>query len=97
MTPRGDKALFHGAAAGVFTYWFLVVAFILIWGNPLLSIWGAVTVYIVPLLASLLVGYIVWKRGEAAARRAQGLCVRCGYNLTGNVSGICPECGTTIP
>jgi hypothetical protein len=26
-------------------------------------------------------------------RRRRGLCVKCGYNLTGNVSGICPECG----
>lgn len=24
------------------------------------------------------------------------LCDRCGYNLTGNASGICPECGTPI-
>ena len=23
-----------------------------------------------------------------------GHCLKCGYNLTGNVSGICPECGT---
>ncbi len=23
-----------------------------------------------------------------------GHCKNCGYNLTGNVSGICPECGT---
>jgi len=23
-------------------------------------------------------------------------CTTCGYNLTGNVSGICPECGTPI-
>lgn len=23
-------------------------------------------------------------------------CMTCGYNLTGNVSGICPECGTAI-
>ena len=21
-------------------------------------------------------------------------CANCGYNLTGNTSGICPECGT---
>jgi len=26
-----------------------------------------------------------------------GHCQRCGYNLTGNVSGLCPECGTPIP
>ena len=24
-------------------------------------------------------------------------CVTCGYNLTANVSGICPECGNPIP
>ena len=22
------------------------------------------------------------------------LCASCGYNLTGNTSGVCPECGT---
>lgn len=27
-------------------------------------------------------------------RRRRGLCVKCGYNLIGNTSGICPECGT---
>ena len=29
-------------------------------------------------------------------RRKRGECIKCGYNLTGNVSGICPECGTRI-
>jgi len=23
-------------------------------------------------------------------------CSKCGYNLTGNVSGRCPECGTPV-
>lgn len=23
-------------------------------------------------------------------------CIECGYNLTGNVSGVCPECGTRM-
>jgi len=26
-----------------------------------------------------------------------GHCVECAYDLTGNISGICPECGTPIP
>lgn len=29
-----------------------------------------------------------------ATRYPPGHCQTCGYNLTGNVSGICPECGT---
>ncbi|UCC32287.1 MAG: hypothetical protein JSU86_08395 [Phycisphaerales bacterium] len=28
-----------------------------------------------------------------ARRRAAGCCRHCGYNLTGNTSGVCPECG----
>ena len=29
-------------------------------------------------------------------RRRRGLCVNCAYNLTGNVSGVCPECGSLV-
>ena len=29
-------------------------------------------------------------------RRPPGTCSQCGYNLTGNSSGTCPECGTRI-
>ena len=43
--------------------------------------------------------WVVWRlaggaRRRAAARRPE-LCPHCGYDLTGNVSGVCPECGTT--
>jgi hypothetical protein len=27
-------------------------------------------------------------------RRRKGLCLACGYDLTGNVTGVCSECGT---
>lgn len=42
--------------------------------------------------------FIAFIRGPVRRyrRRQRGLCVRCGYNLTGNVSGICPECGTMM-
>lgn len=30
------------------------------------------------------------------AGRGVPICVPCGYNLTGNVSGRCPECGTIV-
>lgn len=29
-------------------------------------------------------------------RRRKGLCVKCGYNLTGNTTGVCSECGLEI-
>jgi len=31
-----------------------------------------------------------WRRRR---RRREGHCPKCGYNLKGNVSGVCPECG----
>ena len=30
------------------------------------------------------------------ARASAGLCVHCGYDLHGNESGVCPECGREI-
>ena len=37
---------------------------------------------------------VLWWRGRR--QRREGHCAKCGYNLTGNVSGVCPECGTAI-
>ena len=34
-----------------------------------------------------------WRRHR---RRKRGLCLKCGYNLAGNVSGVCPECGEAM-
>jgi hypothetical protein len=35
-------------------------------------------------------------RNRRARRTGEGCCTTCGYNLTGNVSGACPECGTKV-
>lgn len=34
---------------------------------------------------------------ERRDREARGQCPSCGYDLTGNVSGVCPECGDVVP
>ncbi len=36
------------------------------------------------------------RRRRKRRRRKRGECVACGYNLTGNVSGVCPECGADL-
>lgn len=43
-------------------------------------------------------GYVLAKRinRRRAEREARGLCRRCGYNLSGNISGRCPECGEPL-
>jgi hypothetical protein len=37
------------------------------------------------------------RRHRATSAWAAGRCGSCGYNLTGNTSGVCPECGTPVP
>jgi len=51
----------------------------------------------VPLAPAILVlavaSALLWRRDR---RIRPGHCLKCGYDLTGNVSGVCPECGTAI-
>ena len=44
-------------------------------------------------MASFLIMIECW-RDERAARLRPCQCKRCGYDLTGNTSGTCPECGS---
>ncbi len=47
-------------------------------------------------LGALGAGLIVGASLRRPKAEARGACLSCGYNLTGNVSGVCPECGTDI-
>jgi hypothetical protein len=64
---------------------------------------GIWTLYFEPLwtlvlyLAFAPVGLGMDKVLDARRRFSLGYCRACGYNLTGNVSGVCPECGSTVP
>ena len=51
----------------------------------------------IPLWAVFLVAVIPSSIGWRRYRRPPpGRCQKCGYDLTGNVTGVCPECGTEI-
>lgn len=51
---------------------------------------------VIGLLLAYPLGHAVWQRRRTTLRRARGLCLTCGYNLAGNTSGRCPECGATL-
>jgi hypothetical protein len=51
---------------------------------------GVLILAIVPTLFDIARGF------RRSSRRRQGLCLGCAYDLKGNASGVCPECGRTI-
>ncbi len=74
---------------------FLQVSFVREFGTSrrlgLLALFAGI---VLPVLVAIKVIYILWIR-ERLSRK--GNCPHCGYNLTGNESGVCPECATAVP
>lgn len=62
-------------------------SFGILFGIPAIK-WGV-------FFAALAPDHIAMERA-ARARKLPLSCEKCAYDLTGNVSGVCPECGTTI-
>jgi hypothetical protein len=50
------------------------------------------------MLPFLLWSVAAWRHWFHPTRRrlTQEFCLKCGHDLTGNTSGICPECGESI-
>jgi hypothetical protein len=48
-----------------------------------------------PVLALSVLPFVRVLQGFRRVR--SGCCLTCGYSLTGNTSGVCPECGTPVP
>lgn len=77
--------------------------FVLPWGNakrgepsvPAVAVAGGILPLWLPLAVIVVfVAVLSWRQ---RSRGLRGGCIVCSYDLTGNVSGICPECGTPIP
>lgn len=57
-------------------------------------VWDVGTPLWIPfLLTATPTAFLLWRDRR---RIPPGHCLKCGYNLKGNVSGVCPECGTKI-
>jgi hypothetical protein len=58
--------------------------------------------YLVSLIPWCVAAFLfIWIEGRRVERylwaELDDVCNSCGYNLTGNTSGTCPECGTPVP
>jgi hypothetical protein len=62
-------------------------------GNRVRVTWIILPLWI-PVVALVIPTTFLWWR---CLRVLPGHCQNCGYDLTGNVSGVCPECGTAVP
>ncbi len=60
--------------------------------NVILSIMTAICVVLAYIPSRMMFMALRWKTLE----HDPGYCLKCNYNLTGNVSGICPECGSPV-
>ncbi len=80
--------LLVGLALSTIAYVYLPMADLL---SAFVLLWSTVFILLVLLPAALLIWRRVWPRV------VPGFCHFCGYNLRGNVSGVCPECGTPTP
>ena len=55
-----------------------------------LPVWGIAVLLMIPPIRDSI------RERRRAGRKGRNECLECGYNLTGNVSGLCPECGTAL-
>jgi hypothetical protein len=61
------------------------------------SPWDAIVGFGVPLAIGGAVGLSSYRRGaQRMSKYPRGHCRKCGCDLTGNVSGVCPKCGTSV-
>jgi hypothetical protein len=58
------------------------------------NLWNIMVPFWIPFVFVAMPTALLWWLDRRSIPPDQ--CRKCGYNLTGNVSGRCPECGTTI-
>ena len=99
-TRRFIKALVRELAAGLPFYLVLLIIVYLCFGTAGLLMLAIGSLVLCPIYVILAIYYrklpedgggLLWR-----VRLENGLCLKCGYDLTGNTSGVCPECGTKI-
>ncbi len=81
-----------------------VTGLFVLWDKLVTSIPSTWSLLIILVLFLIGLGMVIWYTRLDIRRRLRTqlaqtgipICIPCGYNLTGNKSGVCPECGTII-
>ncbi len=103
--------LLLGALVGLLTFVFcpfvMEAAAKALWGGNYISGLGVIlgsekavlgVLLLIDSVAAYVVGRVVFMRLRwRAVWTPTPFCSRCDYDLTGNVSGVCPECGAPVP
>ncbi len=94
--PRTRAAAFLVVvgATGLFVLWDKLVA----------SVPSSWSLHLLSMLCLIGFGIAIWFSRQDIRRRLRAqlakkgipVCIPCGYNLTGNESGVCPECGSAV-
>src|SRR4051794_36987725 len=93
------RILLVAAVVGAWTLGFIWHFFIVDTFSPPLPPVAATSIYVaaIGLATAMTVMAISEIRQMERVRRSRGgACLSCGYSLEGNVSGVCPECGTPV-
>ena len=75
-----------------------------LWDKLVVSVPSSWSLYLMLMLYLVGVGTAIWFTRRSIRRRLRAqlakkgipVCIPCGYNLTGNESGVCPECGAAM-
>src|ERR1043166_499316 len=95
---RKQKPISSGMKLAALVY-FLALIFLGSWVVEWLNVWNKSPALLLIVLPGYLVPYLAIRlhKRRKRARYLPHCCQSCGYDLTGNTSGRCPECGTFIP
>jgi hypothetical protein len=97
LLPQGTDIVWNRGFKSVFGFGYREQPLVARFPNGFVT--GRTRSFSVPLWAfvgvtSILPLLFLYRLLHAYRRSLRNGCLRCGYNLTGNISGLCPECGT---